>query len=214
MFQQGDAGADVERMGQVMGRDDDGGMLLLAISLEQILHGQLRSGVKKIEGFIEQQQLRMVQHGADDAHLLLIAHREIADERLLTQHFTIHETVKLKQAMTERGIIDARNLGQKTEILLGSKIVDEEACIDKSPRISLPRLALGGVARHRMAIHKAIDCHTACIGMQQVKDDTEKCGLPRPVIAHKADSFTRVDGIAVDVKHLLRAERFGQIFDC
>ncbi len=104
MFEEGDTGTDVEGVGQVVGRHDDSGFLFLAVGLQQVLHRQLGGGVEEIERFIKYQQFGIVQHGTDDAHLLLVTHGEVAYQRLLPQYLTIHETIELKKTVVHDGI--------------------------------------------------------------------------------------------------------------
>ena len=77
------------------GGNDDGGFLFLAIRFQQILHRQLRSRVEEVERLIQNQQFRIMQHGTNDAHFLLVTHGQVANQRLLSQYLTIHETVRM-----------------------------------------------------------------------------------------------------------------------
>ena len=67
MFHQGDARADIHRMVQVVARYEDGGTGLLVVLFQQMLDDGLRTWVKEIEWFVENQDLRLVEEGRDDA---------------------------------------------------------------------------------------------------------------------------------------------------
>lgn len=206
MFEQGDAGADVESVGEVVGGDDDGGVVLVAIGLEQVFHGELGGGVEEVEGFVEQEQLGIVEHGTDDAHFLLVAHRKVANEGFLTEHFAVHETIEKQQTVVQHGVGNVGYFCNKTEILFGGEIVDEEASIDKGTRVCLPTLAFRGVARDWFPIHKSVDGDTTSIGMQEVENDAEEGCLACTIIADKTDGFAAMNGIALDVEHFLLSE--------
>lgn len=173
VFEQGDARADVERVGEVVGRDDDCGLLLLVVGLEQVFHSKLRCGVEEVERLVEQEQARMMKHGAYDAHFLLVAHREVADEGVLAEHFAVHERVEPQKALAERFVIYAGDLGYEAEIFFWREVIDQESRIDKRSRARFPLLAFGCVARHGLAAEEAVYGDVARVGLEQVEDDAE-----------------------------------------
>lgn len=78
MLQKSDACRDVRRMLQVMTRNKYGSTLRLVIFHEQLLQMVLTAGVKEVERFVEDDELRACEQCSHDAHLLLVAGREVA----------------------------------------------------------------------------------------------------------------------------------------
>lgn len=78
MLQKSDARRDVRRMLQVMTRNKYGGTLCLVIFHEQLLQMILTAGVKEVERFVEDDELRACEQCRHDAHLLLVTGREVA----------------------------------------------------------------------------------------------------------------------------------------
>ena len=97
ILQQGNAAADIYRVVEVVAGDDYGGMMLFVVALEQVLDDALATWVEEVEGLVEDEQFRIVEHGGDNANLLLVAHREVADVLLLSQYFAVHEAIKSSQ---------------------------------------------------------------------------------------------------------------------
>ena len=73
MLEQGDAGADVDGVLQVVARYEDGGAGLLVVLREEVLDGTLAAGVEEVEGLVEDEHLWAQEHGSDDTHLLFVA---------------------------------------------------------------------------------------------------------------------------------------------
>ena len=63
LFQQGDACGDVYGMGKIMAGDENGGSRLMIIVGEDMLQDVLRRGIEKIEGLVEDNQLRAHDEG-------------------------------------------------------------------------------------------------------------------------------------------------------
>ena len=73
MLEQGDAGADVDGVLQVVARYEDGGAGLLVVLREEVLDGTLAAGVEEVEGLVEDEHLWAQEHGSDDTYLLFVA---------------------------------------------------------------------------------------------------------------------------------------------
>ena len=200
MLQQGDAWADVHRVVQVVAGDDDGGLVLLVVALQQVLDDGLAGGVEEVEGLVQYEQPGLVQHGGDDAYLLLVAHGVVADELLLPQHLAVHEAVEGLQAAVHLVFLEAVHAADEVEVLLGGEVLDEEALVDEGAGGGLPVLALAHV--------DAVDGDGTPVGLQQVEHEAEQGGLARAVVAHQAEHVARGDVVVLDVDGRLRAEMF------
>jgi len=205
VFEQGDAGADVEGVGEVVRGDDDGGSGLAVVALEQVLHGVLGRGVEEVEGFVEQEELGLVEHGSDDADLLLVACREVADEGFGADDFAVHKVVEALEALLELSCGDVVDLAEEVEIFLGGEIVDEEACIDVSSGGGFPLFAVG--------CGDASDASDTAVGTDEVEDDAEECGLSGSVITNESDDLSVVDDVGVNIECYFLAKSLADIFE-
>lgn len=61
VFQEGDAGGDVNGVLQVMAGDDNRSMSLTSIVADEVLQHQLAGGVEEVEGFVENDGLGLAQ---------------------------------------------------------------------------------------------------------------------------------------------------------
>ncbi len=120
-----------------------------------------------------------MEHGRDDAYLLLVARREVADELLLSHHLAIHEAVEAGEALVNLLLAQAIHLADEGEVLLGSEVVDEEAIVDEGARVLLPVLCLAD-------IHAAV-LHDSAVGLDEVENQSEEGGLSCTVVAHEAN---------------------------
>ena len=197
MLQQGDAGADVNGVVQVVAGDEDGGAVFLVIGPQQVLDDGLAGGVEEVEGFVQDEQPGVVQHGADDAYLLLVAHGVIADEFLLSQDLAVHEAVEGAEAFVHVILLQPVHAADEVEVFFGREVVDEEAVVDVRAGDVLPVLGAGDV--------RPGDGHRALVGLHQVQDEAEQGGLARAVVAHQAQHVAVGDGVVFDVDGPFRA---------
>ena len=206
VFEQGDAGTDIQGVGEVVAGNDDGGSCFAVVTLEQVLHGVLAGGVEEVEGFVEQQQPGIVEHGSDDAYLLLVSGGEVADEGVGAEHFAIHEVFKFLQTRGNGVFADVVDFTDEIEVFFGGKVLDEEAGVYIRTGLLFPLFA---VCRS----HASYACHAA-VGLNEVEYNAEKRRLACPVVAYQSDDFTVVYGIVLDVEGNFLAKGFLYVIDC
>ena len=186
LLQQGDAGGDVDGVLQVVGGDEDRGAGLSVVLGEHVLQDVLRRGVEEVEGLVEDDQLRTVEEGGDDAHLLLVTCGEVADELLVAEDLSGSEALELLQALVDGLLRHVGDLAQEGEIFLGGEEVDEEALVDVGTGRGFPRFGLGGV--------DAVEGDCALVGLEQVEEHAEEGGLTGSVVTYEAEDVAVVDG--------------------
>ena len=98
---------------------EDGGTRLLVILRQQVLEHVLTGGVKEVERLVEHNNLGLVEEGGYDAHLLLVACREVANELFLSEYLIGSEALKVLQTLIDLGLRLARDLAKEGKILLG-----------------------------------------------------------------------------------------------
>ena len=185
-------------MVKVVAGYDDRGVMFLVVALEQVLDDALAAGVEEVEGLIEDEQLGVVEHGGDDAYLLLVAHGEVADVLLLTQHLAVHEALKRLKPSIHLLFFESVHLADEVEVLLGSEVVDEEAVVDEGVGEGFPLLAL---------LHgDALEGDVAAVGLQQVENQPEEGGLAGSVVAHQAEHLALGYLVLLDIDSELAAE--------
>ena len=204
-LQQGDAGGDVDGVLQVVGGDEDGGARLAVVLGEHVLQDVLRRGVEEVEGLVEDDQLRTVEEGGDDAHLLLVTGREVADELLVAEDLSGSEALEVLQALVNGFLCHVVDLAQEGEVLLGGEEVDEEALVDVGAGSGFPGFALGGV--------DVVEGDEALVGLQQVEEHAEEGGLAGSVVTYEAEDVAIVDGELGNVTGNGLPEGFFQIFN-
>ena len=181
-----DAGGDVDGVLQVVGADDDGGSSALLVVGEQMLELVLRRGVEEVERLVEDDGLRLSEECRHDAHLLLVACREVAYELLLSEDLrgvAQHVSVEGGGRLLAVGIVGyALDLGEELEVFLWGEVVDEEALVNIGAHVLFPLLALGGVDGGGQGRELVAD--GTLVGLEQVEEHAEEGGLSRSVVAH------------------------------
>src|SRR3712207_2658046 len=118
-------------MVQVMAGDDDGGTMLFVVPLQQVLDDGLRAGVEEVERLVQNQQLRMMEHGRYDAHFLLVSHGEVADELFLSQHLAVHETLEGEEAFVHLFFLQSIHFPNKIEVFFGCEIIKKKTVVNE-----------------------------------------------------------------------------------
>ena len=103
------AGGDVDSVLQVVARDENGGTCLLIILRQDVLEHVLRRRVQKVEGLVENDQFRTVEEGRNDAYLLLVASRQVADEFLASEDLAAGKALVWLQPLRDLRLLDAGN---------------------------------------------------------------------------------------------------------
>ena len=188
-----------------MTAEQDSGMSLGSIVGEQFLQDALAGGVQEVEGFVENHHLWTANECCHDTHFLFVASREVAYEFVLCEYLATSEVLEGLQSFFNLLLVDAANLPQKSEILLRREVVDEESVINIGTHETLPVLTFGRV--------DAAYADRAGIGLQQVEDHTEECGLARSVVAYQSQDITVVDSERRDVAGDGLSELFLQLID-
>ena len=191
MLQQGNTGRDIDGMRQVVAAAKDGGTRLLVILREQMLQHVLAGGVEEVERLVQNDNLRTVEESCHDAHLLLVAGREVADEFLLAEHLASGEALKVLQALVNLCLRLARHLAQKGKVFLGCQEVDEEPLVDIGPHDVLPLLAFGRI--------DAVDGYCSFVSFQQVEHDAEERTFTGSVVAYESKDIAVVNGKRGDI---------------
>ena len=178
-------------MVEVVAGDDDEGVMLLAILLQQLLDDELRTGVEEVEGLVQDEQARVVDHSGDDAYLLLVAHGVVADELFLANDFVVHEALEGLEAFVHGLFAEAVHLADEVEVFFGGEVVDEEAVVDVGAGELFPGFALANV--------DAIEGDVAVVGLQEVEDEAEEGGFTGSVVSYQAEHFALGNVVVVDV---------------
>ena len=90
-LQQKDAGGDVGNEVEVMAGDDDRGALLLTDALNHVGDRHLGRWIEIVEWLIQEKNLRIDDHRSDDANLLSVALREIAEILFGSHDFIVQD---------------------------------------------------------------------------------------------------------------------------
>ena len=209
MLEQGDAGADVDGVLQVVARYEDGGAGLLVVLREEVLDGTLAAGVEEVEGLVEDKHLRAKEHGGHDAHLLLIAGTESADELLLSCKLVCHEMLVLRKELLQLLVARIGEAGNELEVLVGGQVVDEETLVYESTCPILPSFCFGHVDVNFSVFH--VNCSRVCL--DKVEDETEERAFACTIVTNKSKQFTAVDGEFWYVDGNLFAECLLEVFN-
>ena len=144
-----------------------------------------------------------MQHGGDDAYLLLVSGGEVAYEFLLSHDFTVHETLERSDASVYFFFFKSVHLADEVEVFLRRKIVYQETVVYESAGKVFPVFAFAYVY--------IIDGDLAAVGLQQIQYQPEKGGLPGSVVSYQAQHITLIDEVVVDIYGGLFAELLLQI---
>ena len=202
VLQQGDARTDIDRVVEVVAGDEDGGTRLAVVVGEQVLDGILRTGIEEVEGFVEDEQAGVHEEGRHDAHLLLVAGREVADELLLSQDFSGHEVLILAELLLQLRLAEAADACDELQVFLGREVVDDEGIIDVGTCPVLPFLRLG----HIDGAALVFDGHAAAVGLDEVEDEAEERALARSVVAYETQDLAFMDDELINIYGGLLAE--------
>ena len=213
MLEQGDAGADVDGVLQVVARDEYGGAGLLVVLREEVLDGALAAGVEEVEGLVEDEHLWAQEHGCDDTYLLLVAGAQVADEFLLSDYLVCHEVAEAVEEGLQVVGGDSADACYELEVFVGGEVVDEEGFVDVCTCPVFPLLGFSHVHVDVGLLEVACHVHVTVVGFYQVEDESEEGALASSVVAHKSQHLTAVDGVAVDVDGDFLAKTFLQVID-
>src|SRR6185295_18500012 len=133
---------------------------LLPVLAEQIAEQLLVDGIEAGEGLVEDQQVRLVEHGADELHLLLHALRQLLDF-LLRPLGEVHPLEPALDVRQGPRALQAADLGQEEELVERRHLAVEAAFLGqvadapqvvRRPRmaedVDLPRVLRGDVHDH------------------------------------------------------------------
>ena len=123
---------------QVMTADKDGGMCLCGILFQGTLQDILTGGVQEIEGLVQDDDRCLPDKGRDDANLLLVTCREVADQFFLTEDLATGEMLELLQALIDNLLWCAAYFPKEREILLRRQVVNQETFVDIGADLLLP----------------------------------------------------------------------------
>ena len=98
----------------------------------------------------------------------------------------------------------AVDLANKLEILFGGEEIDKETLVNISSYTRFPVFALGRVG--------SVDGDGTPVGVKQVKDESEECGLAGTIVADESEDISVVDKKRRDVYSCLFAELLQQVF--
>jgi len=188
LLQKKDASADVGHEIEVVGGDDDGGTEVAVHLLDESGHNNLRTGIKVVEGLVEQENFGMYEHSSDDTYLLAVALAEVVEVFVGAQNLVVHQLAEVLQTQVDGGLGDAVEATDEGEILFGSVEIDEETPIDEAASIVLPRLTLPTIGRWGCYVD-AIAVNVAFGGLDKVENEAEQRGLAGTIIANEAYKF-------------------------
>ena len=212
MLEQGDARAYFDGVVEVVRRDQHRGPCLAVVGSQQVLDDGLAGGVEEVERLVEDEQLGTVEHGADDAYLLLVAHGVVTDELLFAEDFAVEEGAEVLEAFADGLFLHAIHAAEEGEVFVGREVVDEEALVDEGTGVALPVLGGGDGGVGERAVLGA-DGDVAFVGFQKVEDEAEQRGLAGTVITDEAHHVAVADDVTVDVGGDDAAELLMQIVD-
>ena len=217
MLQEGYAGTDVHGVLEVVAGDEDGSTSLLVVLLQEALNGTLAGGVEEVEGLVQDEHLGLQEHGTNDAHLLLVAGREVADEFLLSCHLARHELLKVLQEGVHLLLLAAGDATDELEVLVGREIVNQEGLVHEGTCPVLPVLrmchihtALGNALA--LLLLRGVHEHTATVGLDKVQHQAEERALASTVVANETQHLTVLDLITFYIHGNLLAKGFLQVF--
>ena len=119
----------------------------------------------------------MNKHCSNDANLLLVALRKIANVFLFPEDFVVHERRIIGQTLAQSGIINAINGCNELEILFGCIKFYEETPINKRARIVFPSLCF--------IYFLTITTHKALRRFNQIENQTHERCLASTIISHQ-----------------------------
>ena len=138
----------------------------------------LRRRVEIVERLVEQENLGVDHHCANDTYLLAVSLREITQILLGSHDFIVHKRHKRSQTFLHRLIVNTIQITYKREILLRGQEVNQEASVNIAARIGFPVFRL--VDLLSVALHKTI------VSLYQVEDKTQQGGLACAVVTYQS----------------------------
>ena len=169
MVDKGDVVAQLLGRGHVVGGEDDGGALRFKAQ-DFALEDVGIDGVEAAERLVEDEQLRLVQHGDDELHLLLHAFGELLD-RAVPPVTDFQAVEPLVQPFDCGSLVEPLELCQIDSLLTHSHLFIQ------SP-------LFGHVANlHHIGIGHgvAVEGQPAAVGSEDVVDDADEGGLAGPI---------------------------------
>ena len=232
VLEQDDALADIDGMLQVVTAHEDGCARLLVVLLQQMLDGILAAGVEEVERLVEDEHFGPQQHGRHDAHLLLVARAERADELLLSGQLVGHEVLILCKKRLQLLVARVCEAGDELEVLVGRKVVDKEAFVNECARPILPDFSLSHVDKTRgkgqgargkrivgagrilmlLAPCSLPHVYRSRVGLDEVEDEAEERTLAGTIVAYQSQQLAAVDGQFGYINGNLLAECLLEVF--
>ena len=156
-------------------------------------HGDLRTGIQIIKGFVQNQDGGIHQHGGNDANLLAVAVGEVVDEFAGPKDFAVHERFKALQAGAEDVVRNAVALGHKTKELFRRIELHQKTAVQIGPGEFFP----GFVFTDTLATHGYIPAG----GLDQIQHEAHEGCFAGTVVADKAHQFPFMECEFRDVQY-------------
>ena len=158
--------------------------MFFAVVLQYVFQQRLRSGVEEVEGFVEDDDLRILEQGIDDSDFLLVTGREVPDEFLFFQDFRAQEAFIAPDALVDGAPVQSAHAAVELEVFIGSEVVDQETFVHIGSREGFPFFAAGHVG--------AVHADGSAVGLQEVEHQAEEGGLSGSVVSHQSQDFSFV----------------------
>ena len=150
-----------------------------------------------------------VKHCRHDAHLLLVAGREVTYELLLPQNLSCQEGVELLEQLCTFLGRHVGDLGYEVEVLIGGEIVDEETFIHIGACPVLPALGL----RHIHILIAALHAHMPIVGLDEIEHKAEQSALACSVVTDETKYLAVVYLKLLNIDCHLGAECLLEVID-
>jgi len=165
----------------------------------------LGGGVKVGEGFVEDEDLWILQEAGGDAYFELVAFGEVADKFAAFEDAAGEKGFEGLQVFVYVGPGAVIQVAYEVEIFFGGKVVDEEAFVQVGGGIFFPVFCVGDVA--------FVGQDLAFVCSYEVEQETEEGGLSCAVVADEADHFSLADLELLDIDYDIVIVGFDEAID-